>query len=182
MSVCTRKGDDGHTYLLNGEKISKASVRVKTIGAVDELSAHLGMLRSMNLPNQSIINFLLQLQADLVKIAGLLADPKDKYAKHLPQITEEDVEKLENLIDKYEAIVGPQKFFILPGGTPEIAQTHIARTVCRRVERNLVELSLHAYVPPLLIKYFNRMSDYLYILARYIAKEQNYKEDIAKRR
>ncbi len=181
MSVYTTKGDNGTTRLLSGEKVSKASIRIRAIGSIDELSSYLGLLRSLNI-SQTCKNFLLQVQTDLVKIAGLLADPKENYNDRLPKISEIDIEKIENLIDKYESIVGPQKFFILPGGTQEIAFAHIARAVCRRAESNVVELSLHSYVNPLIIKYLNRLSDYLYILARYIAYKQSYKEDIARLR
>ncbi len=179
MSVYTTKGDKGQTKLLSGEIVSKSSIRIRAIGTIDELSAYLGLLRSLDI-SQNCKNFLLQIQTDLVKIAGLLADPKEKYSDHLPQITELDIEKLENQIDRYEAILGKQKFFILPGGTPEIAYAHIARTVCRRAESNVVELSQHSSVNPIILKYLNRLSDYLYVLARYIARQQGYNEDIAR--
>jgi cob(I)alamin adenosyltransferase len=181
MSVYTKKGDQGQTRLLSGEKVSKASIRIRAIGSIDELSAYLGMLRSLQI-NQNCKNFLIQIQADLVKIAGILADPKGKFAASLPSITSDDVEKLENQIDKYEALLGKQKFFVLPGGTQEIAFAHIARTVCRRAESDLVHLSQQSDVPLLILKYINRLSDYLYMLARFIAHEQNYKEDIVRLR
>ncbi len=178
MSVYTRRGDDGYTRLLSGERVSKSSKRIRAIGGIDELSSYLGLLRSLGL-RQNVKNFLVELQNDLFKIGSMLAYTKGRYSDRIPRITSLDVEKLESQIDRLEAKLDVQKFFILPGGSLEVSYIHIARTVCRRVESDIAELFAEDGIDEIILKYMNRMSDYLYVLARYVAKEQGIEEQRA---
>ncbi len=176
MSVYTTKGDSGTTRILSGIELSKADVRIKAIGSIDELSSYLGLLRSFEIIPGQVKNFLLEIQNDLFKISAMLACPTKKHYDRIPKITQIDIEKIEIQIDRYEKILPPQKFFILPGGSQETSFIHISRSICRRAETYVVELNDKEEVDPLILKYLNRLSDYLFILARYIAKLQGIEE------
>ncbi len=176
MSVYTKKGDKGKTHLFGGIKLSKSDTRIKTLGSIDELNSYIGLIRSYQVIPKPIVNFLLQIQNDLFKISAMLACTKGQLSDRLPNITEDDIEKIEIQIDKYEKLLPEQKYFILPGGTIETSFIHIARSVCRRAETYTVELSERGKIESLIIKYLNRLSDYFFILARYIAHLQELKE------
>ncbi len=177
MSVYTTKGDSGTTRILSGIELSKADVRIKAIGSIDELSSYIGLLRSFDPVPSPIKNFLLEIQNDLFKISAMLACPSKKLYERIPKITGTDIEKLEIQIDRYEKLLPRQRYFILPGGTMETSFFHVARAVCRRAETNIVELNDQEELEALILKYLNRLSDYLFILARYIAHEQGIEED-----
>ena len=179
MSVFTKKGDTGKTRILNGIELSKAHIRIKSIANIDELNSYIGLIRSFEIIPKPIKNFLLEVQNDLFKISAMLACTTQKLYERIPKITSIDVEKLEIQIDRYEKLLPKQHFFIIPGGSQEISFIHISRSVCRRAETYVVELNDKEKIEPIIIKYINRLSDYLFVLARYTAKLQNIKEQRA---
>ena len=170
MKIYTKTGDAGDTGLFGGGRVSKSHPRVEAYGEVDELNATIGLARSIEIMPR-IDEVLAPIQRDLFAIGALLATPdRDKMRQHLEKarVDEERVAELEHAIDDGDRELEPLKSFILPGGTPKAAALHVARTVCRRAERRVVELQeLHeTEVPPLVVIYLNRLSDLLFTLAR----------------
>ena len=163
----TRRGDEGETSLGGGQRVPKDSPRVTAVGAVDELNACLGMALAHGLAPRlaelvpPIQNELFHLGADLC----FLEEDKLKHA--LPQIEARHIDALEQLIDEFNAAVGPLKNFVLPGGSVGAAHLHVARTVCRRVERSVVTLARDEPVGAFALAYLNRLSDLLFAMARY---------------
>lgn len=174
--IYTKTGDDGTTALFNGTRVPKHHTRVKLYGDVDELNASLGIAISF-VKDKSFRIALTTLQKDLFAFGAKLANPKEK--KHPPKASQPSSEKkktdfnekkilnLEKAIDKMENFLEPMKSFILPGGTPSSALLHHARTICRRTERKLTALSEKETIDSLYIKYLNRLSDYLFVAARF---------------
>ncbi len=148
-------------------------MRLEAIGSVDELNAHLGLLRDLCRDLISSDNFQL-IQENLFVVGALLAS-EGKLSK-IPDLSPGDVKWLEEQIDQMDKELPEMQFFILPGGHPLVSQAHIARCVCRRAERQVVRLSEQATIDPLLFRYLNRLSDYLFVLARFLGKKQNVKE------
>jgi cob(I)alamin adenosyltransferase len=168
MKIYTKTGDAGSTGLFGGGRVPKDDVRVEAYGDVDELTAVLGMARSVE-PMPRIDEVLVPIQRDLFAIGALLATPdRDKMALHLQKarIDEGRIEELEHAIDAGEAELEPLTAFIVPGGSPKAAALHVARTVCRRAERHVVRLQHQVELPPLAVIYLNRLSDLLFTLAR----------------
>ena len=165
MKIYTRTGDAGDTSLLGGARVSKNNPRVDAYGEVDELNAWLGLVRASRV-DPAIDQELAELQRDLFALGAQLADPADKLAARVAKaiIADEHVARLESLIDRFEAELPPLRRFILAGGTPAGAALHVARTVCRRAERRIV--ALDPPVDPVLLRYVNRLSDLLFVLAR----------------
>lgn len=165
--IHTRKGNDGATSLGGGQRVSKDDLRVQAYGTVDELNSHIGVALAQGLSERLaaelriIQNELFHLGSDL----SFLESDKEKL--QLPQIEARHVEKLEKLIGEFTAAIGPLKNFILPGGTTGAAILHVARTVCRRAEREVVALSRQDAVGPYVIQYLNQLSDVLFTMARY---------------
>ena len=159
----TGTGDSGMTSLVGGERVSKDSLRLEAYGTVDEFSSHLGLLRALPDTPADIRDILGKIQNDLFVIGAYLATPAGKEAP-LKGI---DPSFLEKEIDRIDSLLEPMRCFILPGGTQAASQTHIARTVCRRAERRIITLAGAEPVDTLVIKYFNRLSDLLFALARY---------------
>jgi cob(I)alamin adenosyltransferase len=157
--ITTRSGDDGTTALSDGIRIKKNHLRIITIGALDELNAHFGVLLCYPMPSP-IEELLFDIQQNLFNLGGELSAP----AFHL--LSPENLLQLDHAIEHYNAQLPTLKEFILPGGTPVAAQTHVCRTVIRRAEQNLVALGSTEYVRPLLYQYLNRLSDIMFILAR----------------
>ncbi|MCC6288263.1 MAG: cob(I)yrinic acid a,c-diamide adenosyltransferase [Chitinophagaceae bacterium] len=177
IKIYTKTGDKGSTSLIGGTKVSKSHLRIETYGTVDELNAHIGLCRDMLTDNNSR-NTLQKIQNDLFVIGSLLAcDPEKDVKMALPEITESDIFFLEKEIDQMDAILPAMKYFILPGGNIAISQLHIARCICRRAERCCMRLDETSAVNPLVLKYLNRLSDYLFVLARYTGHLNNI-EDI----
>lgn len=168
--IYTKTGDLGKTSLIGGTKVPKSHIRIETYGTVDELNSYIGLL-SDHLNNREIKILLKEIQDRLFTIGSSLAcDPDKEPLMKIPDLKEEDVHLLENEIDRMNDDLPVMKNFILPGGHPTVSTAHITRCVCRRAERLCVNMKEHdVFVDPLVIKYLNRLSDYLFVLARYIA-------------
>ncbi len=177
MKIYTKTGDKGTTSLLGGTRVSKAHIRVDAYGSIDELNAYIGWLRDLN-PVQNVNETLLHIQRQLFTIGGILASAPDKNTKKQQMLSmdEKDVLLLEKEIDRMNESLPPQKHFILPGGHPVVSSCHIARNVCRRAERKAVLLHETEGVPELILEYLNRLSDYLFVLARKLTVELNAEE------
>ena len=178
LKIYTKTGDSGKTALLGGTRVSKSNIRIETYGTLDELNSWIGMV-SDQLPNDDgTKQKLKEIQDRLFTIGSSLACDPDKEPKmKIPDLKHADVEMLEKEIDKMQEQLPEMKFFILPGGHPAVSTTHIARCVCRRVERLCVTMTDdNLFVDSLVIKYLNRLSDYLFVLSRFIAHRLNVAE------
>jgi cob(I)alamin adenosyltransferase len=167
VKIYTRTGDGGETSLFDGTRVRKNDPRVDAYGDVDELNAWLGLARASRL-DPAIDSDVMQIQRDLFALGAQLADPADKIAARVMKaaLTDADVDRLERLIDRLEQELPPLRRFILAGGTAAGATLHVARAVCRRAERRIV--SLHPPVDLVLVRYVNRLSDVLFVLARVV--------------
>lgn len=167
MKIYTRTGDLGETSLLGGVRVSKDHQRVAAYGDVDETNAALGAVRA--LAEEPLERLLLGIQKDLFAIGAQLADPTHKVAAKRAKaaVTAAHVRRLEKAIDVREEKLPPLRSFVMPGGTPAAALLHQARTVCRRAERSVVTLARDADVDRRIIVYLNRLSDFLFVLARF---------------
>jgi cob(I)alamin adenosyltransferase len=166
--VYTRTGDQGTTSLVGGIRIKKNDIRLEAYGTVDELSAHLGLLAAM-LPDGSEKQSVQRVQNNLFNVCTHLAtDQSNTPLYPSAHLAEGEVEQLEQLIDDTIAMLPEGQGFILPGGCQAAAQCHVARTVCRRAERRIAALAESATVGPEILQYINRLSDYLFILAKKI--------------
>jgi cob(I)alamin adenosyltransferase len=167
MKIYTRTGDAGDTGLFGGARVSKADPRVAAYGDVDELNACLGTVRAQSELAGDIADLIEQLQKDLFAIGARLADPATKIAARVTKVavTDADIQRLEDWIDRLEAELPPLRRFILPGGGRAGALLHFSRTVCRRAERSIVALGAEQ-VDALVIVYVNRLSDLLFVMAR----------------
>jgi cob(I)alamin adenosyltransferase len=175
MKIYTKKGDTGETSLFGGSRISKHDIRIDAYGSVDELNSHIGLIRDL-LNEAEIKDSLKTIQSFLFVIgASLATDPTKKNIK-TPSLEDSEIEYLELLIDKYEDTLPEMKSFILPGGTTTSSQCHIARTICRRAERATTHLSSISTINPIVISYLNRLSDYLFVLARKVCLEEGGEE------
>jgi cob(I)alamin adenosyltransferase len=166
--IYTKTGDSGDTGLFGGGRVGKDHPRVAAYGDIDELNAVLGMARAVELMPR-IDEVLVPIQRDLFAIGALLATPHpEKMREQLTKarVDEERIAQLERAIDHGEEELEPLKAFIVPGGTPKAAALHVARTVCRRAERSVVELRRSEDIPQLVVIYLNRLSDLLFVLAR----------------
>jgi cob(I)alamin adenosyltransferase len=172
MKIYTKTGDSGTTSLLGGKRVSKAHLRIDAYGTVDELNAHIGLLKDQQI-NLKRALFLKNIQNTLFVLGATLATSPGKEKVKKPEIHPEDVLTLEHEIDTMEEQLAPLTRFVLPGGHPVVSFCHLARTVCRRSERCVIALHEQEKVEEILIKYLNRLSDYLFVLGRLIAKELN---------
>jgi cob(I)alamin adenosyltransferase len=165
VKIYTRTGDAGETSLFDGTRVAKHDPRVEAYGDVDEANAWLGLARASTL-DPALADDLVQIQRDLFALGAQLADPANKIADRVMKavVRDADVERLEQWIDRLEEELPPLRRFILAGGTPAGAALHVARTVCRRAERRIV--SLDPPVEAVLIRYVNRLSDLLFVMAR----------------
>ena len=166
MKIYTRTGDEGTTALYGGERVSKDARRVEAYGTVDEANALLGVVRSQLGSLATFDVFLAELQSTLFDVGADLATPESRYRENIAPLSETDVVGLEREIDRLEADLPVLRAFILPGGHPAAAALHHARTVVRRAERRVVELSHFETLNPLVAVYLNRLSDLLFVLAR----------------
>jgi cob(I)alamin adenosyltransferase len=168
LKIYTKTGDTGTTSLIGGTKISKSDTRIEAYGTVDELNSYIGLCRDV-LSDEQSREILLEIQDRLFTIGSSLAcDPVKEPKMRIPDLKETDVTLLENEMDRMNESVTPMKFFILPGGLPAVSHLHIARCICRRAERCCVRLEQESPgEDPVIIKYINRLSDYLFVLGRY---------------
>lgn len=166
--IYTRFGDKGQTRLLSGETVGKDDLRVNTYGALDELQSHLGMARSL-VRDKSVQSILHAVQKDLFVAGAALASMPELFFQLGNRITEKDVNKLEDWIDQEIERVGMPGGFVIPGTSPDSAALHVARSVCRRVERLVVSLNRITGTYERLVVYFNRLSDLLFVLAWSVA-------------
>lgn len=177
MKIYTKTGDKGKTSLIGGTKVSKSHLRIETYGTVDELNSWLGLVNDyMTEPDLKVFNKYIQDR--LFTIGASLATDPDKGTKmKIPDLHEADVKLLEDKMDEMDKVLPEMKFFILPGGHVAVSHCHIARCVCRRAERLCVEmLEQDAFVEPLVLQYINRLSDYLFMLGRYVAHQLKVEE------
>jgi cob(I)alamin adenosyltransferase len=170
MKIYTKTGDLGLTSLFGGKRVSKADLRIETYGTVDELNSFLGLVRDQEI-NLKRKDELVEVQDRLFTIGSILATEPGNTKVKTPLLKEDDVSFLENKIDEMEAKLSPLRSFVLPGGHASVSHCHITRTVCRRAERICISLSQHEDIDPLIIKYLNRLSDYLFVLSRKMAQE-----------
>ncbi len=168
FKIYTKTGDLGKTSLIGGTKVPKSNIRIEAYGTVDELNSFIG-LTADQLPHEPCKNILKEIQDRLFTIGSSLACDPDKESKlKIPDLKESDIVLLEKEIDKMNEELEEMKSFILPGGHVAISTAHITRCVCRRAERICVNMQENdLFVDPLVIKYLNRLSDYLFVLARY---------------
>ncbi|MEP6748775.1 MAG: cob(I)yrinic acid a,c-diamide adenosyltransferase [Bacteroidota bacterium] len=166
--IYTKTGDKGTTSLIGGTKIPKSDIRIEAYGTVDELNSYIGLCKDL-LSDEQSRKILLEVQDRLFTIGSSLAcDPVKEPKMRIPDLKETDVTLLENEIDRMNESIPAMKSFILPGGHATLSQLHIARCVCRRAERCCVRLELETPgEDPIIIKYLNRLSDYLFVLSRY---------------
>jgi len=165
--IYTRGGDDGTTSLGSGKRVSKDDLRIEAYGTVDELNACLGLALASGV-DDDVASALKRIQNELFHLGSQLCIPEeDRGEIRIPQIEKRHVDWLEELLDRQTAEVGPLENFILPGGTAGAANLHLARTVCRRAERILVTLAHAESVEAWALKYLNRLSDALFVMARY---------------
>jgi cob(I)alamin adenosyltransferase len=169
MKIYTKAGDQGKTSLIGGTRVPKSHIRIESYGTVDELNSFIGLLNDL-VVDAKINADLKEIQDRLFTVGSSLAcDPEKESALKIPDLKEEDIVRLETAMDTMNEVLAPMKSFIIPGGHQAISTAHIARCVCRRAERwcvNMQEEDL--FVETLVIKYLNRLSDYLFTLARYI--------------
>jgi len=177
MKIYTKTGDKGTTSLIGGTKVSKSHLRIEAYGTVDELNSCIGLCRDL-LKHKKSRRLLLEIQDRLFTIGSSLAcDPEKEMKMKIPDLQEADVALLEKEIDKMNEILPAMKNFILPGGHVSVSSIHVARCICRRAERCCVKLEAEGYgFDPIIIKYLNRLSDFLFVLARYIGYKLKSKE------
>ncbi len=165
--IYTRGGDKGMTSLGSGRRVPKESLRVSSYGTVDELNSHIGVAVAHRLCDR-LMDVLPVIQNELFHLGSdLCFNEEEKVKYNIPQIEERHVQKLEVLIDEMTNVVGPLENFILPGGSIGSAHLHVARTVCRRAERDVVTLTRDEEVGPYVVAYLNRLSDALFVMARF---------------
>ena len=170
MKIYTKTGDIGQTSLFGGRRVFKSELRIESYGTVDELNSWIGLVRDVTL-DVATRELLKEIQDRLFTLGSVLAADSDKQAAKAPDLHESDIEHLEKAIDAMDARLEPLRNFILPGGHVHVSYCHIARTVCRRAERLTVALNQTHELHPLIIKYLNRLSDYLFTLSRMMAKD-----------
>jgi cob(I)alamin adenosyltransferase len=184
MKVYTKTGDIGTTALLGGTRVPKDHIRIESYGTVDELNSYIGLVRDQEI-NVHYKKILMEIQDRLFTVGALLATPPEKEVLKSGElrlkklgILESDIELLENEIDTMEDALPPMTHFVLPGGHTTVSYCHISRCVCRRAERLAVHLSHNEPIDMLVVKYLNRLSDYLFVLARKLSKDLNAEEVI----
>lgn len=175
MKIYTKTGDQGMTSLFGGKRLSKADLRIDSYGTVDELNSWLGVLRDQEV-NGDRQQILIAIQDRLFTVGSMLATEPGNTKVNIPLLSEDDVEFLEREIDGMDLTLPPMRSFVLPGGHPSVSFAHVTRTVCRRAERLITALGNAEKVDPLVIKYINRLSDYLFVLARAMALQLNAQE------
>ena len=167
FKVYTKTGDKGSTALFGGARVPKNHIRIESYGTVDELNSYVGLIRDY-LENEALRETLKEIQDRLFTLGAILATDPSKDNLKTPDLHEADVTYLESEIDAMEEKLPALKHFILPGGHPAVSFCHVARCVCRRAERMTVALNENESVLPVVMQYLNRLSDYLFVLGRYV--------------
>jgi cob(I)alamin adenosyltransferase len=175
MKIYTKTGDKGQTSLLGGARVAKSHIRIDAYGTVDELNSYIGLIRDLDV-NKKRVDKLIRVQETLFSIGSLLATEPGKIFKFVPHVTPEDISFLEEQIDQMNAALPEMRNFVLPGGHASVSFCHIARCVCRRAERIIIALHEKTPVDELILIYLNRLSDYLFMLARQLTIETGAKE------
>ncbi len=176
--IYTKTGDEGMTGLGGGQRVPKDSQRVKTYGTVDELNSQIGVALATGLCERLAVELAL-VQNELFDLGSDLATPAVSQVRHpVPTVEARHIEKLERLIDEFNEVVGPLANFLLPGGIPGAAQLHVARTVCRRAEREATTLARDESIGATVLPYLNRLSDALFVMARYENHERGVTEPL----
>ncbi len=182
MKIYTKSGDKGETSLFGGIRVQKYHLRIEAYGTVDELNSYLGLIRDQKI-DRRYVQILIKIQTDLFVLGAMLATPPEKEKLktgkdrlQIPKITQASVEFLENEIDSMNETLQPMTHFVLPGGHTTVSFCHIARCVCRRAERLTTQLSDESSINQQIIVYLNRLSDYLFVLARKLTIENNAQE------
>ncbi len=177
MKIYTKTGDTGETSLFGGTRVAKHNLRIDSYGTVDELNSWIGLLRDQPVHDLTR-NFLIQVQDHLFTIGAVLATPPEKELLkngkerlNISKISDLDITSLEDQMDLMDTALPPMTHFILPGGHQSVSFCHITRTVCRRAERLASALHENTPIDPQVIKYLNRLSDYLFVLARKLSKD-----------
>lgn len=183
MKIYTRTGDSGKTALIGGTRVPKYHDRIEAYGTVDELNAFVGLIRDHQEIDSRSRELLTEIQDRLFTLESHLAEDKEAViSKPMPPLRDSDVQLLENEIDRMNESLPPLANFILPGGNILVSYCHLARTVCRRAERISVKLSEHYPVDNIGLRYLNRLSDYFFVLARYLGQQVGAEEIVWKAR
>lgn len=165
MKIYTKTGDKGQTSLIGGTRVPKHHIRIEAYGTVDELNSWMGVIRD-SITDDATKKLIIDIQDKLFTIGSHLASDPEKSKMKLPEITDAHVAVMETAIDEIDKVVPPMKNFVLPGGHLSVSHCHVARCVCRRAERCIIHLSETAPVEDVVIRYVNRLSDYLFMLSR----------------
>jgi cob(I)alamin adenosyltransferase len=175
MKIYTKTGDKGLTSLIGGTRVPKSSLRIECYGTVDELNAHIGLVRDQEV-NAARRSLLKEIQDRLFTIGSALAADPEKSKMKLPDLHAADVTLLEDEMDRLNLELPELRAFILPGGHPAVSHAHVARCVCRRAERLVIHLGEESFVAELVMIYLNRLSDFLFVLSRAMAHELGVEE------
>ncbi len=170
MKIYTKKGDKGRTGLIGGTRVLKSSLRIESYGTVDELNSFIGLIRDQEIVQQ-FKDQLKEIQDRLFTIGSSLACDPDKSNMRIPDLLESDITILESWMDEMDKELPEMKSFVLPGGHSTVSFCHVARCVCRRAERICVDLDQHEFIAELILKYLNRLSDYLFVLSRKLSQD-----------
>ena len=171
MKIYTKTGDKGETSLFGGKRVKKYNLRIDAYGTSDELNSYLGLVRDQDNMSSHDVSILIEIQNNIFVLGSSLAADPEKSKLKKPDLEQSDIDLLEVEMDTMNADLPEMTHFILPGGHTTVSYCHIARTICRRCERLVVELSDNEEVDELVIKYLNRLSDYLFVLARKLSKQ-----------
>jgi cob(I)alamin adenosyltransferase len=175
MKIYTKKGDSGNTGLIGGTRVPKSSLRIEAYGTIDELNSWIGVMRDQAI-DAEVKPQLIEIQDRLFTIGSSLASDPEKSNMKIPDLLESDIEQLEKWMDNMDSLLPEMRFFVLPGGDQSVSFCHVARCVCRRAERIIVDLHAHEFVAEIVMKYVNRLSDYLFVLSRKISQDLNVEE------
>lgn len=176
MKIYTKTGDEGLTSLIGGTRVPKYDLRIESYGTVDELNSYIGMIRDHDI-DASQKDVLKEIQDRLFTIGAALASDPEKSKMKIPDLHLSDITFLENQIDEMNLVLPELKHFILPGGSPVVSFCHVSRCVCRRAERIIVHLKSESFVDEKVVVYLNRLSDYLFVLARKLCFDRNVPEN-----
>jgi cob(I)alamin adenosyltransferase len=175
MKIYTKTGDAGSTMLIGGLRVPKSDIRIEAYGTVDELNAYIGLINDQHIADR-YKGILRQVQNHLFIMGSNLAAAPEKSKMKLPELIPEDIQLLEQEIDRMQDTLSPLRHFILPGGSTLVSYCHIARCICRRAERVTVQLAQESFVEKIILIYLNRLSDYLFVLSRKVAQDNQIAE------